>query len=489
VSLTRVPATGQLASVGVGSVVTSVAFNGYGEASSRSVPSLYSEALTYDAAGRIVLVNEVVEGVASQFVYTNDSQGRLTSVSVNSGPATTWTYSSHGNRLTENGLPSTYDAQDRLLSRGATTYTWDAMGSRLSMSVGGQTTQYVHEGRALKSVTLPDRTVVGYEYDGRQRRIARTRNGVVTARWVYDGQYRVVAEVDASGAVTSRFIYASEGHSPDAMVRGGVTYAYVKNHLGTVKLVVNEATGAVAQRIECDAWGNVVSDSNPGFQPFIFAGGVFDNDTRLTHFGFRDYDSTIGSWLSPEPLSRSPGYVAGMAQTGMGVPTYSYAANTPLRYVDPDGRRFINPTRRQRDAIDALIANPLIGDTIRALDESDDILISFREEPGFKKGAFTDYTPGSKASGCQPRQPASVVITYDEDVSSALLSKYFGLDVTTLVNILAHELGHTDYAHDVWWNGLEPIEGGSESRAIGFEDLTRSGSYRRRHDVILGAPP
>ncbi len=337
VSLTRVPATGQLASVGVGSVVTSVAFNGYGEASSRSVPSLYSEALTYDAAGRIVLVDEVVEGVASQFVYTNDSQGRLTSVSVNGGSATTWTYSSHGNRLTENGVPSTYDAQDRLLSRGVTTYTWDAMGSRLSMTSGGQTTQYVHEGRALKSVTLPDRTVLGYEYDGRQRRVARTRNGVVTARWVYDGQYRVVAEVDAAGAVITRFVYASEGHSPDAMVRNGVTYAYVKNHLGTVKLVVNEATGAVAQRIECDAWGNVVSDSNPGFQPFIFAGGVFDNDTRLTHFGFRDYDSTIGSWLSPEPLSRSPRYVAGMAKVGMSVPTYSYAASNPIRYIDPTG--------------------------------------------------------------------------------------------------------------------------------------------------------
>jgi RHS repeat-associated protein len=212
------------------------------------------------------------------------------------------------------------------------------MGSRLSMSVGGQTTQYVHEGRALKSVTLPDRTVVGYEYDGRQRRVARTRNGVVTARWVYDGQYRVVAEVDAAGAVITRFVYASEGHSPDAMVRNGVTYAYVKNHLGTVKLVVNAATGAVVQRVESDAWGNVLSDSNPGFQPFIFAGGMFDNDTRLTHFGFRDYDSSSGSWLSPEPLLQSPMYVRRMAQSGMSVPTYSYALNNPVRYVDPDGR-------------------------------------------------------------------------------------------------------------------------------------------------------
>jgi RHS repeat-associated protein len=152
----------------------------------------------------------------------------------------------------------------------------------------------------------------------------------VTARWVYDSQYRVVAEVDAAGAVITRFVYASEGHSPDAMVRGGVTYAYVKNHLGTVKLVVNAATGAVVQRIESDSWGNVLSDSNPGFQPFIFAGGVFDSDTGLTHFGFRDYDSGCGCWLTPEPLSAVPRYVGKLARGGLSVPTYSYAANSPV---------------------------------------------------------------------------------------------------------------------------------------------------------------
>jgi RHS repeat-associated protein len=121
------------------------------------------------------------------------------------------------------------------------------------------------------------------------------------------------------------------------MVRGGVTYAYVKNHLGTVKLVVNAVTGAVVQRIESDAWGNVLSDSNPGFQPFIFAGGVFDNDTRLTHFGFRDYDSSSGSWLSPEPMLQDPSWVKGEAQEGFSAPIYAYARNNPLRYIDPTG--------------------------------------------------------------------------------------------------------------------------------------------------------
>jgi RHS repeat-associated protein len=121
------------------------------------------------------------------------------------------------------------------------------------------------------------------------------------------------------------------------MVRGGVTYAYVKNHLGTVKLVVNATTGAVVQRIESDVWGNVLSDSNPGFQPFVFAGGVFDNDTRLTHFGFRDYDASSGSWLSPEPMLQDPKWVRRESERGFSAPTYAYARNNSIRYTDPTG--------------------------------------------------------------------------------------------------------------------------------------------------------
>lgn len=330
-SLARAPTTGLLESVTVGTVRTALTHNGYGELSSLTTTSgstsLYSEGLTYDVVGRLTGVTEVVEGTAVQWAYGYDALGRLTSATKNGGSASTWTYDGNGNRLTESGVASTYDVQDRLLTKGTTTFTWDGLGGRRSKTEGPLVTQYVHDGLgALQSVTLPGGVVIAYDYDARQRRIGKRRNGVIEKRWVYDGQYRVVAELDASGAVSSRFIYGSQAHSPDYLLRGGVTYAYARNHLGSVKLVVNVSTGIVTQRLDYDAWGNVVEDTAPGFQPFGFAGGVYDVDAQLTHFGFRDYDSQTGVWTSKDPIRLSGG-----------LNLYGYGAQTPQTQIDTTG--------------------------------------------------------------------------------------------------------------------------------------------------------
>ncbi|MFP3960574.1 MAG: RHS repeat-associated core domain-containing protein [Spirochaetaceae bacterium] len=57
-----------------------------------------------------------------------------------------------------------------------------------------------------------------------------------------------------------------------------------------------------AQELTYDVFGRVLSDTAPGFQPFGFAGGLYDSDTGLLRFGARDYDPIVGRWTAKDPI-------------------------------------------------------------------------------------------------------------------------------------------------------------------------------------------
>jgi RHS repeat-associated protein len=107
----------------------------------------------------------------------------------------------------------------------------------------------------------------------------------------------------------------------------GTVYRLITDHLGSVRLVVNAATGEVVQRMDYDAFGRVLNDTNPGFQPFGFAGGLYDDDTGLVRFGARDYDAYSGRWTAKDPIL----FGAGAANL------YQYVNSDPVNLIDPTG--------------------------------------------------------------------------------------------------------------------------------------------------------
>jgi RHS repeat-associated protein len=111
------------------------------------------------------------------------------------------------------------------------------------------------------------------------------------------------------------------------MVTTTGTYRILTDHLGSPRLVVDSTTGAIAQRVDYDEWGVVLADSNPGFQPFGFAGGLYDRDTGLVRFGARDYEPGTGRWTNKDPILFDGGDSN----------VYAYVANDPVNLVDPAG--------------------------------------------------------------------------------------------------------------------------------------------------------
>ena len=159
------------------------------------------------------------------------------------------------------------------------------------------------------------------------RRIGKQVSGQLSQGFLYDSRGRVLAELDASGNVISQFVYASRSNIPDLMLHGGKTYRLISDYLGSVRLVVNSSTSEVVQQLDYDVWGVVANDANPGFQPFAFAGGLYDSDTKLIRFGARDYDPSIGRWVSKDPI------LFGGAQVNL----FVYVGDDPVNFVDPSG--------------------------------------------------------------------------------------------------------------------------------------------------------
>lgn len=91
--------------------------------------------------------------------------------------------------------------------------------------------------------------------------------------------------------------------------------------------MINTATGAIVQRMDYDEFGIVILDTTIGFQPFGFAGGLYDADTGLVRFGARDYDPVIGRWTVKDPIRFG----------SLDANFFTYVQNDPINFIDPSG--------------------------------------------------------------------------------------------------------------------------------------------------------
>ena len=140
-------------------------------------------------------------------------------------------------------------------------------------------------------------------------------------------RFQIAAEADGNGNILQRFAYGSNANIPDFLINAKGTFRIVSDHLGSPRALVDITTGKVTKRFKFDEFGNSRADSDDYVIPFGFAGGLTDADTGLIHFGARDYDPTMGRFLTKDPI----GFGGGQSNL------YTYCGNDPVNCTDPTG--------------------------------------------------------------------------------------------------------------------------------------------------------
>jgi RHS repeat-associated protein len=203
---------------------------------------------------------------------------------------------------------------------GTDTFAFDVNGN-LQANVG---LDYAHN--ALNQLTEISASGVNgnirYRYDALGRRIQKDVYGKQT-QYLYDGD-EVIAEYDASGNLTKRFIYGSGVDSPVAFITNGQTYIYHTDEIGSV-VALSDSNGAIAEQYSYGPFGQSHQLSLIG-NPLRYTARRLDDETGHYYYRARYYEPQWGKFLQADPI----GYADGMNR-------YAYVGHDPIGLIDPFG--------------------------------------------------------------------------------------------------------------------------------------------------------
>ncbi|MFI1151831.1 RHS repeat domain-containing protein [Streptomyces sp. NPDC020817] len=301
-----------------------------------------TQCLRLDALGRIT----------ESWTNTGEQCAAAPSPSVVGGQDAYWntyTYDALGNRKTEtNHKTASGPASDTLRTYAAPTagkhdlpkvtqtgtaphdetFAYDAAGNTRTRTIGGaaeQTLNWDGEGH-LASVTAGGTEVARYRYTPEGQRLLNKDATGTTLYLPAGNELRL-----ASGKLTGTRYYAA-GTETVAM-RTGTKLAFLLNdhHNTTTTQITADAAQAVTRRkttVFGGARGSKPADWS-GDKGFV--GGTNDGATGLVHLGAREYDPSVGRFISVDPVF--------LTDDPRQHNAYQYGNNNPVNNADPTGEQ------------------------------------------------------------------------------------------------------------------------------------------------------
>jgi RHS repeat-associated protein len=296
---------------------------------------------TYDSAGRRTSLT-LPNGVLVEYAY--DTASRLTSITYKQNGTIllgdlTYEYDKNGNRIktggsfARTGIPSqvsstAYDAANEQTTFADKTLTYDNNGNVQTVTDVGGTTTYTWNARnQLVGISGPGVNAT-FVYDGVGRREAKTINGNLT-EFLYDGLNPVQ---ESSGTTILANVLPAlriDEFLTRTDVTSGVTSFFLADALGS-PVAATDSSGSVQTEYTYEPFGQATVGGASNSNPYQYTGRENDG-TGLYYYRARYYHPILQRFISLDPF---PGF----RTLPHSLNGYPYVLNNPQSLIDSDGQ-------------------------------------------------------------------------------------------------------------------------------------------------------
>jgi len=221
----------------------------------------------------------------------------------------------------------TYNANDRLLQQGGTTYEYDSNGNLIKESLDYNTKTYSYNAKDKLSQITTDTNTIKYEYNIDGIRVQKNINDSNITTYLVDSNRdyaQVLKEYNANQTIEYTY-----GHDLLSQTTNDITYNYHYDALGSTRNLSNQ-NGEIISSYDYEAYGKLRSHQGDVNVSYLYSGEQYNPESQNYYLRAREYNPTTKRFTQQDRYEGNP-------TNPLTLNKYLYANANPTNMVDPTG--------------------------------------------------------------------------------------------------------------------------------------------------------